>query len=194
MADTKTESKRSSTQEEQRGLARREGRALQRMGPGYFSPFDMIERMSEEMDRWFDDLTRGLGFPRWSPLSRARLARRAQEGVWMPRIEAGLEGDSFVVRADLPGVKKDDIQVEVTDDAIIISGERRHEHEEEGEGYWRSEREYGRFYRSIPLPEGAIAENAQATFKDGVLEIRMPAPPEEARRGRRIEITEGSSS
>jgi HSP20 family protein len=192
MADTKTENKRSGAQEGQRGLARRENRGLRRLDPEFSSPFEFMERMSEEMDRWFEDVTRSFGFPRWSPLSRTRFGRRAQEGVWTPRIEAGLEGDSFVVRADLPGLKKDDIQVEVTDDAITISGERREEHEEEHEGYWRSEREYGKFYRSIPLPEGAIGETAQASFRDGVLEIRMQAPPAEATRGRRIEITEGS--
>ncbi|HKE82306.1 MAG TPA: Hsp20/alpha crystallin family protein [Vicinamibacterales bacterium] len=99
-----------------------------------------------------------------------------------------------MVRADLPGLKKDDVNVELTDDAITIRGERREEKQEEREGFWRSEREYGQFHRSIPLPEGVIAESAEATFNNGVLEVSMQAAPEEANRGRKIEIKEKSGS
>ena len=70
-------------------------------------------------------------------------------------------------------------------------GERKREHEEERDGVYRSERSYGSFYRVIPLPEGAITEQANANFRDGVLEITMPAPP--ASKGRRLEITEGAA-
>ena len=101
------------------------------------------------------------------------------------------EGE-LVVRADLPGLTKDDVKVEVTDDAIQISGERKSEHEEKGEGYYRSERSYGSFYRSIPLPEGVNADSANATFRNGVLEISMQAPQRESR-GRRLEIKEGGA-
>jgi len=75
----------------------------------------------------------------------------------------------------------------VTDNDITISGERRLEEETERGGVYRSERSYGTFFRTIPLPEGAIADQAKASFKDGVLEIRMPAP-NQATRGRRLEI------
>jgi HSP20 family protein len=102
--------------------------------------------------------------------------------------------NEFVVRADLPGLSKDDVKVDVTDDRITIQGERKREHEEEREGVYRSERTYGSFSRVIPVPEGTITDQAKATFKDGVLEIVMPAPPEQVRRGRRLEITEGGSS
>jgi HSP20 family protein len=77
------------------------------------------------------------------------------------------------------------VKVDVTDVAITIQGERRREHEEDREGYYRSERSYGSFYRTVPLPDGAMTDQAKATFKDGVLEIRMPAPPEQVTRGRR---------
>ena len=86
------------------------------------------------------------------------------------------------------------MKVEVTEDAVTIQGERRREHEEERGGVYRSERSYGSFYRAIPLPEGAMTDQAKATFKDGVLEIRMPAPPEQVTRGRRLEISEGEGS
>jgi hypothetical protein len=93
----------------------------------------------------------------------------------------------------LPGLTKDDVNVEITDDAINISGERRNEDEERREGYYRSERSYGGFFRSIQLPEGANAEDANATFNNGVLEITMEAPQLQSR-GRRLEIKEGAAS
>jgi HSP20 family protein len=102
------------------------------------------------------------------------------------------EKDELVVRVDLPGMKKEDVCVDVTDNNITISGERQAEQETERGGVYRSERSYGSFCRTIPLPEGAITDQAKATFKDGVLEIRMPAPPEQVTRGRRLEISEAS--
>ncbi len=85
------------------------------------------------------------------------------------------------------------VKVEVTDNAINLSGEGKSEHEEKGEGYYRSERSYGSFYRSIPLPEGVNADDANATFNNGVLEITMTAL-QRASRDRRLEIKEGSSN
>jgi HSP20 family protein len=112
---------------------------------------------------------------------------------WTPAIEAFQRGSEFVVRADVPGLSRDDLTVEVGDDALTIRGERKYDHEEEREGVYRSERSYGSFYRVVPLPEGAMGESAKANFKDGVLEVVIPAPSQEVRRGRRIEIGEGTS-
>ena len=108
--------------------------------------------------------------------------------VWTPQIETFQRGDQFVVRADLPGLKKEDVNVEVADDALTIQGERRQEREENREGYYRSERSYGSFYRVVPLPEGVITESAKANFKDGVLEVTVQAPPHEVSRRRRLPI------
>ena len=83
---------------------------------------------------------------------------------------------------------RDDINVELSDNGITIEGERKNEHEEKREGYYRSERSYGKFYRRIPLPEGIDPRNANASFNDGVLEITMPAPKREERKSRRLEI------
>jgi hypothetical protein len=94
--------------------------------------------------------------------------------------------------ADLPGLTKDDINVDITDDALVIRGERKSEREENEEGYYRSERSYGSFYRQIPLPEGVNVDDADATFRDGVLEITMTAPERAAEQCRRLEIREGS--
>ena len=85
-------------------------------------------------------------------------------------------------------MKKEDVAIDVTDDQITISGERRQEQENERGGVYRSERSYGSFSRTIPLPEGAMTDQAKATFKNGMLEIRIPSPPEQVTRGRRLEI------
>ena len=118
----------------------------------------------------------------------------AGEQVWAPRIEALQNGDRFIVRAELPGLKKDDVQVELGENALTIHGQREEQREDQREGYYHSERQYGQFYRTIPLPEGVIAESAQAQFRDGVLEVTMQAPPAEATRGRRLEIKDGAQS
>jgi HSP20 family protein len=94
-----------------------------------------------------------------------------------------------VVRADLPGLEKNDVKVDIADDVLTIQGERKQEHEEEHEGWYRSERSYGSFYRAVPLPEGTIADSAKANFKNGVLEVTLQAPPKEVSRGRRLEIS-----
>jgi HSP20 family protein len=133
------------------------------------------------MDRLFEDF----GFGR--RLARP-FAREASSQMWAPQVEVFQKNNELTIRADLPGLKREDITVEITDDDLCIQGDRKHEREEEREGYYRSERGYGSFCRVIPLPEGAIADQAKASFKDGVLEITMPAPP--ASKGRRLEISE----
>ena len=84
------------------------------------------------------------------------------------------------------------MEVELTDDALTIRGERHEERQEEREGYFHSERQYGQFHRTIPLPEGVIVESANASFRDGVLEVSMQAAPSEANRGRKLEIKDTS--
>ena len=146
------------------------------------SPFALMRRFAEEMDRMFEDFSFG-----------GRLASQSQaQGLFAPQIEVFEREGELVVRADLPGVNKDDVHVEVTNEGILLEGERRYEHEESEGGIYRSERSYGTFKRMIPLPEGAQADEATATFKDGVLEIRMPAPEQQTRR-RQIEISDESS-
>jgi HSP20 family protein len=100
---------------------------------------------------------------------------------------------NLIVRADLPGLTKDDVRVEITEDVLTIEGERHAEHEEKQAGVVRSERSYGRFRRQIPLPEEANADQATASFRDGVLEISMPMPQRQTQ-GRQIEIQSGAPS
>jgi HSP20 family protein len=198
MAEIKTNRTETGT-EERAGLARqdREPRGMRRWDSAYGStarPFELMDRMSEEMDRLFDRFARNVGFPSQSWLSRGGFGSRAREGAWSPRIDAVQKDDRFIVHADLPGLKRDEIEVELTDDALTIRGERRDAHNEERGGYYQSEREYGQFCRTIPLPPGVISESAQASFRDGVLEITMRAAPSEANRGRKLEIADASAS
>jgi len=169
---------------EERGTAitpAREERPLVRGAPSGWSqtPFRALQRLADEVDRLFDDV----GFGR---RSLATLWRGAGTQMWAPDVEAFQRGDKLVIKADLPGLSKDDLKIDLTDEALTIQGERKAEQKEEREGYYRSERSYGSFCRVIPLPEGAITEQAKADFKDGVLEITMPAPP--TPKGRRLEI------
>ena len=95
-----------------------------------------------------------------------------------------------MIRADLPGLCKEDVKVEVSDDMITIEGERKQEKKEEREGCYYSECSYGSFYRVIPLPEGADASKATAEFHNGVLEVAVPAPSLPEPKARRLEVKE----
>jgi HSP20 family protein len=144
------------------------------------SPFGTMRRFADEMDRLFDDFRTSL-FPR---LDFSRM-----EAAWAPPVEVSERGGQLVIRAELPGLAKKDVRVEIREDAVTIEGERRREREEKRKGFYRSERSYGSFFRQIPLPEGIDSTSAKATFKDGVLEVTMPAPPRPTK-GRTIPIAE----
>ena len=145
MADTTT-NRSESSKESRQELAKRQreqGAAERReLAGGWLSnPFQLMDRMSEEMDRTFDRMFREFGMPRRAWFSRNPFRSIEREGgLWAPRVEAFQKGDRFTVRADLPGLKKDDVQIDVNDDTITIHGERRAEHEEQREGYYHGER------------------------------------------------------
>ena len=119
--------------------------------------------------------------PRGSRRSLARHVRQRNRRHGCPQVETFRRDDKLVVRADLPGLKKDDVKVEIDNGMLTISGQRSSEREEKRDEFYRSERSYGSFYRAIPLPEGIESDNCEATFKDGVLEVTLPGT--EARRG-----------
>ena len=150
--------------------------------PLFRSPFEMFRNMSQEMDRIF-----GAGLlPSWG----LSTGFDRPEVLWNPQVDMFERNGKLVVRADLPGLKKDDVKVELRDDILILEGERHEEHQEKDEHFFRSERSYGSFYRAVPLPEGASGEHCNATFNNGVLEITMDAPKQKDRAGRRIEISD----
>jgi HSP20 family protein len=148
------------------------------------NPFNAMRRMTEEMDRVFGDFAIG------SPFRRFGAGPAFSEQLWSPRIEVEQDGSELTVRAELPGLKKEDVQIEVSDGMLTIQGERRNEREERHEETYHTERSYGHFYRSIALPEGAIEESAKAHFRDGVLEVTIQCPPREVSKPRKIEIGE----
>ena len=188
---TPSQSKNLQTNEQssrERGLTRREQSYPSRFGN---SPFSFMRRFSEEMDQLFGDFGFGSGWLTPS-LGRGFMSDVGEfgRGLWSPQIETFEREGQLVIRADLPGLSKDDVKVDVSDDAITISGERRNENEQQREGYYRTERSYGSFYRQIPLPEGVNADDAQASFRNGVLEITLKAPQLQSQK-RRLEISEG---
>ena len=109
--------------------------------------------------------------------------------LWAPNVDVRRRGDAVVIHAELPGITKDAVRIEATDQGIAISGERNETREEGGNerGYQLKERSYGSFYREIPLPEGAQVDQAKATMREGVLEITVPLHESQSRRQIRIE-------
>jgi HSP20 family protein len=117
-----------------------------------------------------------------------------QNGVrrWIPAMDLVETGEDFVLRADLPGLGENDVNIELEDNVLTISGERKSEHEERKEGYYRVERASGSFSRSLTLPEGVDPDRVRASFDKGVLEVRIPKP--EQRKPRKVTISAGGAS
>lgn len=138
------------------------------------NPFQMMRRFTKDMERLFTDFN-GFNFPTFFRPDFVPFRMEFEKVGWIPALEVLQNNGNFIVRMDLPGMTKDAVKVEITNELLTISGERKEEKEDKGEGFYRTERSYGSFFRQIPLPEGAKTENATATFADGVLEIMMPA-------------------
>jgi len=139
------------------------------------SPFEMMRRLSDEMNRAFAGtfgLTRDFG----------------RAGMWSPAIEVRERNGNLEIDAELPGMKKEDVKVECTEEGVTIEGERKMESEQNEKGVYRSERSYGHFLRQIPLPAEAQTDKAKAEFKDGVLRIRIPIPENKSSQRRQIPI------
>ena len=139
-------------------------------------PFGLMRELSEEMDRAF----RGV-------------IPSAQLEPWTPTVDVQQCNGDLVVTAELPGLKKEDVKVELTDDSLVIQGERKHEHKEDHEGFHSFERSYGQFYRSIPLPEGAKTDMAKAELTDGVLKVSVPVA-EAKKKTRQIPVEQGKET
>jgi HSP20 family protein len=149
------------------------------------NPLTVLRQMTSELDRMFEE-------PFWPSFRwpSVRALARADVPQWMPKIDVFEREQHLIVRADLPGMKKDDVKVEVTDGYLAISGERKRETEDRTDGVYRAEREYGSFYRAIPLPDGVAAQDVKATFSDGVLEISLPLPARQEPQPHRVAIEE----
>jgi HSP20 family protein len=111
---------------------------------------------------------------------------------WSPAMDLVEGEDHFLLRADLPGLDEEDVQIEVHDNTLRISGRREAEHEQKERGWYRMERSFGSFSRSLTLPDGVNADAIAASFDKGVLEVRIPKPEE--RQPRRVQIQSGESA
>jgi HSP20 family protein len=141
----------------------------------YWQPFTEIETIREQLDKAFD---------------RRATTRDNSEAAWMPAVEFVDAGDNFVLKAQLPGIDPKDIDVQVTPEAISISGERRYENTEEKPGYVRSEFRYGKFYRTLPLPAHIKNDSVQAEYKDGILTLTLPKVTEARNKVVKINLAE----
>jgi HSP20 family protein len=145
------------------------------------TPFSLFRRIADEFDRAVQ------------PLASEGDINQAID--WTPTVEISERDGKFNILAELPGLSPNEVRVETEDDALVIQGERKIERDSTEGGVRRSERQFGFFYRRIPLPQGADTEQAKARFHDGVLEISMPAPkPQSNRRQIQIESDSKSSS
>lgn len=144
-----------------------------------WEPVRELNTIQNEMNRLFNNF-----FDSPTPSSGGGNLRR-----WIPAMDLVETGEAFVLRADLPGLSQADVNIELEDNVLTISGDRKAEHEEHKKGYYRVERAWGLFSRSLTLPEGVDAEAVHASFDRGVLEVRVPKP--EARTPRKVTISVG---
>ena len=176
-------------QPEQTQTEQTKGREMERAGKGEpaarrmparwgGTPFSFMRRMMDDFERMIEEPLLG------GTLMREPLARG-------PAIDVFERENQLVVRADVPGYQKNDIKLEVTEDGVLLEGERRDEREEKDGGYYRRERTYGSFRRLIPLPEGINTDSVRAEMKNGVLEVCFDLPEKRTER-KRIEISEGA--
>ncbi len=143
-------------------------------------PFRELEMFRREIDRLFDEI-----FEREFPAPR-----RAREitRVFAPAVDMYEKKDEIVIKAELPGMNRDDISIELTEDAITLSGEITREEEAKEADYYCAERTYGKFSRTIDLLVKVNIEKAEATYKDGILEIRLPKAEEAKRREIKLKV------
>jgi HSP20 family protein len=146
-----------------------------------WEPVRELNTIQNEMNRLFNTF-----FDTPAPTGGTNLRR------WIPAMDLLETEDDFVLRADLPGLSENDVNIELEDNVLTISGERKAEHEERKEGYYRVERASGSFSRTLTLPEGVNPEAVKASFDRGVLEVRIPKP--EQRKPRKVSITVGDSA
>ena len=143
-----------------------------------WDPFSMLETLQDEMNRLF-----GLSSSRWPERSAGFL-----EGSWRPAIDVYDEKDNLIVKADIPGLTKDDIEVTVEGNILTVKGEKKHEDKIKEKDFVREERFYGAFHRAIALPTSVDSEKVKAAYKNGVLELTLPKKEEAKPKQISIEI------
>lgn len=148
-------------------------------------PFGLLRQMTGELDRMFDDPP---ALFRW-PFENA-----GDTLAWAPRVDVLTKDNQLITRVDLPGMTKDDVQVEVADGYLTLSGERKKETRTDKDNVYREEREYGSFCRTVRLPQGVKAEDVKAAFTNGVLEVTVPLPATAEPKARKIPIKDAPAA
>lgn len=138
-----------------------------------WNPWDELNRLREEINRLMENAP----VPGW-----------LRGGEWQPNIDVLQSDGEIIVKADLPGIAPKDVDVRIFPDAVTIKGETSREEETQRENYYHRERRYGAFFRQVRLPVAVKAEEAQATFKNGLLEVRVPKADTTAGQGHKVEL------
>ena len=139
-------------------------------------PWTGVTGLRTEMDRLFERFLE----PAWNELSTL--------GDWQPKVDITETKDTVVVKAELPGMKKEDLDLNISENLLTIKGEKKKEEEVKEKGYYYSERSYGSFTRTVELPKEVQTDKVRASFKDGVLEIRVPKTEEAKRKEVKIKV------
>jgi HSP20 family protein len=131
-----------------------------------WNPWKEMPTLHSRMNRFFDD-----------PFFRIdRMTDDENMGMWNPAVDLYEKDDHFVIKAELPGVDRNDIKVDLKDRVLTLSGERTYDNEVKEENYYRKERSYGKFQRAFRLPADVDSDKIKAEFKDGVLQVEVPKP------------------
>lgn len=133
-----------------------------------WNPWREMPAMPDRLNRFFDDPFFSMG----------RMAEDSGLGMWNPAVDLYEKDDHFMIKAELPGVDKNDINIDLKDRLLTLSGERTHDKEVNEENYYRRERSYGKFQRAFTLPADVDSDKIEAAFNDGVLQIKVPKPEE----------------
>jgi HSP20 family protein len=150
--------------------------------PRLADPFDLFEQLHDEFARLW-------GMRPLLARPTARPFAPFTNGAWTPRMDVYEQNGNLMIKAELPGMQKEDIKVELQEGDLLVTGERKAESEVKEEDYYRVERVYGSFYRRLPLPFEAKPEDIKATYNDGVLEIQIPKPAKPAPAAKKIDIS-----
>jgi HSP20 family protein len=149
-----------------------------------WEPVRELSTVQNEMNRLFNTF-----FDSRTP---SQSGGRAVARHWTPALDVVETDEHFVLRADLPGLSENDVKIEVEDNVLTISGERKSEHEQSSNGYYRVERSFGSFSRSLTLPKGVDADAIQASFDSGVLTVQIPKP--EQPKPHKVQISVGGQT
>jgi len=141
-----------------------------------WNPWRELPALHNRIDRLLEDPFFGIGRP----------AGEDTPGMWNPAVDLYEKDDHYIIKAELPGIDKDDINVDLKDRVLTLSGERSYDNEVKEENYYRRERSFGKFQRAFTLPVDVDAEKIKAEFKDGVLQIKVPKP--ENKKAKRVTI------